>query len=214
LGQERRLGPLGYDTPIVGLQAFFTGFWRLTRWNFALTKRIYGDQLNFIFAHQLRVDVLTYLQARTCWMDDVVEEFVRHADGDTNSNNPTANVVILGAGYDSRCDRSNLNLGERGVKTYEVDAAGTHRSKLRLLEKCNIFSNDTTHVAFDFVKQDWMDRMVDIGQLDVSLPTLLVWEGVCQFLPQEVVESTLQKVASKCAPGSCIAFDYFGPWSL
>jgi hypothetical protein len=29
-----------------------------------------------------------------------------------------------------------------------------------------------------------------------------------------VVEATLQKVASKCAPGSCIAFDYFGPWSL
>jgi O-methyltransferase involved in polyketide biosynthesis len=74
-------------------------------------------------------------------------------------------VVILGAGYDSRCDRSNLNLGERGVKTYEVDAPGTHRNKLRLLEKCNIFSNDTTHVACDFVTQDWTDRLVDIGQL-------------------------------------------------
>jgi hypothetical protein len=158
--------PLGSDTPVVGLQAFSNGFWRLVRWNFALTKRMYGDQMSFIFAPQIRVDVFTYLQARTCWMDDVVEEFVRRrADGDTTSNNPTANVVILGAGYDSRCYRSNLNLGERGVKTYEVDAPGTHRNKLRLLEKCNIFSNDTTHVACDFVTQDWMDRLVDIGQL-------------------------------------------------
>jgi O-methyltransferase involved in polyketide biosynthesis len=58
-----------------------------------------------IFAPQLRVDIGTYLQARTCWMDHVVEEFVRrHADGDTTSNNrSTANVVILGAGYDSCC---------------------------------------------------------------------------------------------------------------
>jgi hypothetical protein len=62
--------PLGSDTLVVGLQAFFNGFWRLARWNFALTKRIYGDQMSFIFAPELRVDIGTYLQARTCWMDD------------------------------------------------------------------------------------------------------------------------------------------------
>ena len=206
----RHSSPLGSETYVCGMQSFLFCFHILERWNIKLTKRIYTDQLTSLIMPQ--VGSVAYIQARTCWLDDVVEEFVRRHAG---SSRKVANIVILGAGFDTRCYRDNLNLKHRGVHTFEVDARGTQREKLKLLQKCGISHQGVIFVECDFSSQNWMDCLLQDGKLDISLPTLFVWEGVTMYLERQTIELTLKLVSNKCASGSCIAFDYLDPtWSM
>jgi methyltransferase (TIGR00027 family) len=172
----------------------------LARWTFYLTGRIFSDQ---IAAHLMKLGEAAFLQGRTCWLDDVVENFVRkHLD--TKTGQAVANVVVLGAGYDTRCYRCCLQ--ERGVRCYEVDAAGTQAVKMRVLTGGGIDVGATVRVTCDFTTEDWLERLRSCG-FDQKLPTCFVWEGVTMYLPRDTVKATMQKVR-QCAKGSCIGFDY------
>lgn len=63
-------------------------------------------------------------QVRTCFLDDVVEQFAE-SYGDARCN-----IVLLGAGFDMRLHRLPL---PGSACLFEVDAAGTQRAKIELL---------------------------------------------------------------------------------
>jgi len=175
----------------------------LSRCNFYLTGRVFVDQLSeCCFSKIVKFGEVGLLQLRTCWLDDVVDMFA------TENEDRKFNIVILGAGYDTRCYRLDSIKNNTNAKLYEVDAAGSQESKMNALNKANI---DTRHVSFvsvDFESQDWMEMLQSKSDFDTSLPTLFVWEGVSYYLDKHVVLSTISKV-SKCGRGSYIAFDYF-----
>ena len=128
------------------------------------------------------------------------------------NNDANVNVVILGAGFDTRCYR--LNLPERGVSTFEVDAPGTQKLKKRVLARAGIDAGPTTFISCDFGKEDWLQRLLDNG-FSVNKPSFFVWEGVTPYITKETVKSTLNKIATICAPGSCIGYDYVDrTWAL
>lgn len=142
--------------------------------------------------------LFAYLQVRTVWLDDVVAAFAqRHPQ-------QTWNLVILGAGYDTRCYRLPLDVA---VKRYEVDAPGTQKAKLGVLEKSGIDPGETIFVSCDFATQSWVERLKEHG-FDASKPSCFIWEGVTYYLPPDVVAATLKEVAAM-ASGSVIAFDFF-----
>jgi len=175
----------------------------LSRVNFYLTGRVFVDQLSeCCFSKIVKFGEVGLLQLRTCWLDDAVDMFANENEG------RQFNIVILGAGYDTRCYRLGSIKKNTNAKLYEVDAAGSQESKMNALNKANI---DTSHVSFvsvDFETQDWMEILQSKSDFDKSLPTLFVWEGVSYYLDKHVVLSTISKV-SKCGRGSYIAFDYF-----
>ena len=71
---------------------------------------------------------------------------------------------------------------------------------------------DASHVSFvpvDFALEDWFVKLLSAG-FDASAPTLFLWEGVTYYLTDEVIESTMRRIAS-CAC-ALIAYDVYYRW--
>jgi methyltransferase (TIGR00027 family) len=113
-------------------------------------------------------------------------------------------VVNLGAGWDTRAYRLPP---ETRVRSFEADTAKTQAFKRAMLEKAGL---DTTRVTFataDFLKEDWLENLVNAG-FQPDKPSFFLWEGVTMYLNRETVEETLGIIAGT-AGGSVVAFDYF-----
>jgi methyltransferase (TIGR00027 family) len=114
-------------------------------------------------------------------------------------------VVILGAGYDSRAFRFKDQL--RGVKVFELDHPGTQARKKQLLVARNAeLPENLTLIGIDFAKQSFR-KLLPEHDFRHDAKTLFLWEGVSYYLPLEAVDDVLKFVAD-CAPGSSIVFDY------
>jgi methyltransferase (TIGR00027 family) len=139
---------------------------------------------------------LTFIVCRCRYFDDYLQQCLQAG---------TIQVVILGAGLDSRAYRGGLLSG--GVKTFEVDHPATQASKLKRLKKVlTIIPTYVTYVPIDF-NDETLDKLLACG-FDPSLKTLFIWEGVTQYLRPDAVDGTLSWVRAHAAPGSAIIFDY------
>jgi methyltransferase (TIGR00027 family) len=139
---------------------------------------------------------LTFIVCRCRYFDDYLHECLKSG---------TAQLVILGAGLDSRAYRDELLQG--AVRTFEVDHPATQASKIERVKK--VFGKIPTNVAYvpiDF-NDETLDKLLACGY-DWSLKTLFIWEGVTFYLDAEAVDATLAWVRANAAPGSAIIFDY------
>lgn len=121
-----------------------------------------------------------------------------------DSLNRVGQVVILGAGWDTRAYGP---LRDWGHPVFEVDAPPTQRAKLAALEKAGIDGSHVTFVEVDFNRQSWLQSLEEHG-FDPNVPTHVIWEGVTMYLEEQAVIDTLRTVA-QLPPGSSLAFDYF-----
>jgi methyltransferase (TIGR00027 family) len=113
-------------------------------------------------------------------------------------------VVILGAGYDSRAYRIDEM---RRVRVFEVDRAETQRLKRRVLAQVLApLSQQVSFVEIDFLRQTLREALSNAG-FDPARKAFFVWEGVSHYLDSAAVDSTIRFVGS-CAVGSGIAFTY------
>jgi methyltransferase (TIGR00027 family) len=119
-----------------------------------------------------------------------------------------AQVLILGAGYDSRAYRFAAELGQRAV--YEVDLAPLSRRKAAIVAAHpDLFANASVRrVEIDFRTQTLESRLAETDFVP-GAPTFVVWEGVSMYLTREAVSSTLAALASLCGPGSVLAMDFW-----
>ncbi|MFT3894321.1 MAG: SAM-dependent methyltransferase [Anaerolineales bacterium] len=136
-----------------------------------------------------------FLAARDRYIDDVLQNFLKEG---------TEQLVILGAGYNSRAYRFDFN----NVKLFEVDHPATQQDKLAKVKK--IFGKAPEHVRYvsvDFNTQSVADRLLQSGY-DPVLKTLFIWQGVSMYLTAEAVDTTLALVVEHSGTGSAIVFDY------
>jgi methyltransferase (TIGR00027 family) len=131
--------------------------------------------------------------ARTTFYDAALE---RHL-------NDIAQLVILGAGFDTRSYRMRP---EAAVQCFEVDVPKTQEFKRQMLKKANIDTSLVTYVPADFQVDDWFGKLVAAG-FNPERPSFFLWESVTMYLDRHAVESTMNKIAGTAA-GSVIAFDY------
>jgi len=115
-------------------------------------------------------------------------------------------VVLLGAGYDTRAYRFVDELDGRPV--YEVDLAPISRAKAATIAKHqNEFpAANVVRVEIDFESQALSDVLADAG-FDVGGWTFCTWEGVPMYLTRAAVKATLDAVREICADGSQISHD-------
>ena len=114
-------------------------------------------------------------------------------------------VVLLGAGYDSRAFRFKDALA--GVTIFEVDHPGTQTRKQRILRTSfGKLPANLHYVPVDFTRDSLAAALSQCG-FARNRRTLFLWEGVSYYLPESAVRSVLDFVAG-CAPGSSIMFDY------
>jgi methyltransferase (TIGR00027 family) len=139
---------------------------------------------------------LTCIVCRCRYIDDYLQECLKSG---------IAQLVILGAGLDSRAYRNELHQGV--ARVFEVDHPATQASKIERVKKVfGKIPSLVTYVSVDFVDET-LDKLLTSG-FDPSLKTLFIWEGVTSYLNIESVDATLAWVHANSAPGSAIIFDY------
>lgn len=115
-------------------------------------------------------------------------------------------VVILGAGYDTRAAR----LPRAGVRYFEVDHPATQAAKReRLATLAGYPADAATYVACNFEREDPIERLV-AGGFATAEPAIVVWEGVVPYLSEAAVRATAARLASGLDPRSLVAFDFVG----
>lgn len=203
--------------------AFLLSFYTAV-WYFKLFKRDLMAAIEKLFANiadykdskenggkMIAASINTYLHVRTCYFDDVVETFIK----EDRSSLSTVQVVVLGAGYDTRCYRLAQSNGDTKhdasiskVVWYEADAPGTQKVKRAALKETGVSTSYVKYVSVDFnVPNGWVGALAEAG-LDFSKKTLFIWEGVTMYLSPASVEKTLRGVSEHFARGSKICFDY------
>jgi methyltransferase (TIGR00027 family) len=115
-------------------------------------------------------------------------------------------VVILGAGYDTRAAR----LPRAGVTFFEVDHPATQAAKRERLAKLDNYPLDAArYVTCNFEREDPIERLVANG-FSTTEPALVIWEGVVPYLTEPAVRATATRLATGLDPRSLVAFDFVG----
>jgi methyltransferase (TIGR00027 family) len=129
--------------------------------------------------------------ARTRLIDEYMSKAMREG---------MAQVVILGAGFDTRAWRI------RGAASvFEVDHPNTSAFKQRHLRSAKSLA-PVHYVEVDFNDDD-LERMLASAGYDPARPTFFLWEGVTNYLTEAAVRRTFSFVG-RAVPRSRIAFTY------
>ena len=138
------------------------------------------------------------VHVRTRHIDDVLAESLRAG---------TTQVVILGAGLDSRAYRFGDAM--RDVRVFELDLPQTQNyKKARVRDLFDVLPAHVTYAPIDFATQD-LATVLKAAGYDPAKRTLFIWEGVTMYVPEPGIDATLRAVATNAARGSRIVFDYF-----
>jgi methyltransferase (TIGR00027 family) len=151
-------------------------------------------------AERLSPGVTTFVLVRHRYIDDRLVAAL--ASGRIHQ------VVLLGAGYDTRAYRFASALAGRPV--FEVDFPATSGRKARILvrhvhelPKC-----DVRRVEIDFQKESLEERLLASG-FEKGRTTFFVWEGVSMYLTREAVKGTLAAMVALGGAGSELAMDFW-----
>ncbi len=117
-------------------------------------------------------------------------------------------LVILGAGYDSRAYRFARAIGDRPV--FEVDLAPLSRAKASVVAAHpeRFRTGRIERVEIDFRTESLRHRLAGSG-FRLGVPTFVVWEGVSMYLSQQAVIDTIEALAAVCGNGSVLCMDFW-----
>ena len=120
----------------------------------------------------------------------------------------TQQYIVLGAGLDTFAYRNPYG---KHLRVFEVDHPATQAWKRnQLREQAIEVPQSLTFVPVDFEKQSVAARLRQKGfRPDKSV--FISWLGVTMYLTHDAVMQTLRFVASSCARGSQIVFDFSVP---
>lgn len=138
-----------------------------------------------------------YVIARTKFFDNLFLQCLQ--DGFTQ-------IVLLGAGYDSRAYR--FASQSRGSIIYEVDAPATQQEKHRILLASSVsIPLNTRYIPVDFECDDLFEKLVEAGY-DEKIASLFIWEGVTYYMSPKAVDGMLEAINRHATSGSLLAFDF------
>jgi len=138
-----------------------------------------------------------WMAVRTAYLDAHVEHW-------TSPPHAFSQVVLLGAGLDTRAAR----LAKDGVRFFEVDHPSSQRDKLARLRALHEYPIDAaTYVSCDFETDDFIDRLVAEG-FHPGAPALVIWEGVVPYLSEAAIRRTLRRITDACERRTVLVFDY------
>lgn len=138
------------------------------------------------------------IKAKVRYFDDFIQK---------STGEGLEQLVILGAGYDSRAYRMTELMGR--VKIFEVDHPSAQAVKIEKIK--NIFGSLPDHFAYvpvDLGIDDLGEKLLEKGY-DKSKKTLFILEGVIFYIPPKMVDEILFFIVNNSGKGSAVLFDYF-----
>jgi methyltransferase (TIGR00027 family) len=141
--------------------------------------------------------VYAYTIARTAYFDHLVEQAI-------SDNIPQ--MVILGAGYDSRPYRFADRIKE--TRIFELDDNQILERKLQLLEKGGVTVPAALSYADMSCEPSSLGKNLEAAGYDREKQTLFIWEGATYYLKPEEVDGTIRFMGANAPAGSTLCFDY------
>lgn len=148
-----------------------------------------------IAAARADVPLQHVIRLRTRYIDDAVRAFTA-ARADRRPQ-----VLLLGAGLDARAFRMDV-----AADFFEVDFPATLEMKARVLAGALPLSPRIL-VPVDLSAMSFVEPLIGAG-FDPARPTVVVWEGVINYLSAATAESVVDQVAEILVPGGQIVADY------
>ena len=138
-----------------------------------------------------------WVAARTFFFDEVFGEA---------AEDEISQIVIMGAGFDTRAYRFQDSLGDTVV--YELDLPEIQSIKVERLKNMQItHPGNIRYVPIDFTKDVLFEKLEEAGYSS-SERSLFLWEGVTEYLTDAAVDSTMRSIRDNAPPGSFLAFSY------
>lgn len=155
------------------------------------------DTRQWVKDNKIIPGVYGYVMART-------ENFDRHFLRVLDEEIPQ--IVLLGAGYDSRPYRFSGKL--KNTRIFELDVSTTQSQKIACLKKSKTpIPDNVSFVSINFNKHSLKEVLLNAG-FQSDRRTLFLWEGVSMYLSSHAVDDTLKFVRSYSPAGSELLFDY------
>jgi methyltransferase (TIGR00027 family) len=155
------------------------------------------ESRNALRNRTMSLPLFGFFIARTKFLDD---EFLKAL------GNGIPQIVLLGAGYDSRPYRFGDRI--RDTRIFEVDAPTTQAHKREILRLNGIEPHPNhRYAAVDFNKDKLETALVNAGY-DPAAKTLFIWEGVSYYLEPSSAYALLDCIAQFSALNSVLCFDY------
>ena len=151
----------------------------------------------WVMQNHLAPGAYAFMFARTAFFDHLVAQALK---------DNRAQVVLLGAGYDSRPYRFKEFIQD--TRIFELDAAPTQQRKQECLRQARItIPEQVCFVPINFETDPLLETLLAAG-FKREQQTLFIWEGVSYYLSREAVDQLLTTVRSNSPAGSSIGFDY------
>lgn len=133
--------------------------------------------------------------ARTKYIDDLLQNAIL---------NGAKQVLILGAGFDTRALRLDFL---KSVPVIEIDHPNTSNFKIQTYKnRLGQVPENIQFLQIDFNKQN-LEQLATEQNINFSLQTAIIWEGVTNYLSAEAIKSTFEFIA-KFAKNSTVIFTY------
>lgn len=115
-------------------------------------------------------------------------------------------IVFFGAGFDTRGIRFQADL--KGLLVFELDAPTTQGAKIEQYRKRGVaVPANLIFVSVNFEKESISERLTRSGFCK-GMRTLVVLEGVTQYLEPAAISTMLQTISDEVGKSSWLVFDY------
>jgi len=115
--------------------------------------------------------------ARTKYIDDLLESSIK---------NGSRQIIILGAGFDTRSVRLDFL---KNISVVEIDHPDTSNYKVNVLKNLGCLPANVIFQQADFNKQS-LTEITAAARINFSIPTTIIWEGVTNYLTKGAVDNT------------------------
>lgn len=133
--------------------------------------------------------------ARTKYIDDLLERAIHQG---------AQQAIILGAGFDTRALRLDVL---KNIPVTEIDHPDMAALKMHTLQKTDgKLPANVRYLQIDFNNQS-LENLLQDNQTDYSIPAVIIWEGVTNYLSKNAVDATFAVLKNFCA-GSSVIFTY------
>lgn len=165
--------------------------------NMMAKSRFFGQRILAQFSRRGLGASYAFPVIRTKVIDDLLRGYLK--DG-------IDQLVILGAGFDSRAYRFNGLSGN--VTVFEVDHPATQQVKVKKVKK--LFGNIPGHVVFVPVDLEGghLGRALAEKGFVQSAKTFFIFEGLTLYLSCDTVDEIFTFIAECSGTGSVVVFDY------
>lgn len=141
-----------------------------------------------------------YVYIRTKYFDNSLMNWIKKY--------PTSQVVLLGAGFDSRA----LRFGDsaRDINFFEVDLKAMLDYKKEVIASHSLqenLSNSIKYVPTNFQKDDLFLNLAKKG-FDHQKPTYFLCEGLSFFLDKKIIDGLFIDIESNTNANTQVALDY------